>query len=92
MRVIKALLAIAFVLFGLVFGVLNRQSVHVDVWVRSFDMRLGLLLLTILFVGAFVGGAAVMTGVVWPLRRRQHGKADSASGPTAAEISDSRAR
>ena len=81
MRVIKTLLAMAFVLFGLVFGVLNRQSVHVDVWFRSFDMRLGLLLLMVLFVGALVGGAAVMTNVVWPLRRRQHG-----------EVSDPRAR
>ena len=90
MRVIKALLAMAFVLAGVVFGALNRQSVHVDVWFRGFDIRLGLLLLTVVLLGALLGGAAVTAGVVWPLRRRIHGKGgDSASGPDAIELSGS---
>ncbi len=87
MRVIKSLLAMAFVLIGLVFGALNRQSVHVDVWLRGFEMRVGLLLLAVLLFGALLGGAAVTVGVVWPLRRRLHRKGDSASGPDAVELS-----
>jgi uncharacterized integral membrane protein len=81
------MLAMAFVLIGIVFGALNRQSVHVDVWFRGFEMRLGLLLLTVLLLGAILGGAAVTAGVVWPLRRRLHKKGDSASGPDAVELS-----
>jgi uncharacterized integral membrane protein len=87
MRVVKSLLAVAFVLVGLVFGALNRQSIRVDVWFRFFEMRLGLLLLTVLLLGALLGGAAVTAGVVWPLRRRLHRGSDSASGPDAVEMS-----
>jgi uncharacterized integral membrane protein len=87
MRVIKSLLAVLFVLAGVAFGALNRQSVHVDVWLRGFEMRVGLLLLTVLLCGALLGGAAVTVGVVWPLRRRLHQKGDSASGPDAVELS-----
>jgi uncharacterized integral membrane protein len=87
MQVIKSLLAVAFVLAGLVFGALNRQFVHVDVWFRSFDMRLGLLLLTVVLLGALLGGAVVTAGVVWPLRRRLHRAGNSASGPDSLELS-----
>ncbi len=90
MRLIKSLLAIAFVLIGLVFGALNRQLVHVDVWISTFSLQLGLLLLSVLLVGAMLGGAAVTAGVVWPLRRRLHGEGDAASGPDATELSQAR--
>ena len=87
---IKSLLALTFVLLGVVFGALNRQLVHVDVWFRGFDMRLGLLLLTVLLLGAVIGGAAVTAGVVWPLRRHLHKTGDAASGPDVDELSGAR--
>jgi uncharacterized membrane protein YciS (DUF1049 family) len=90
MQVIKSLLALAFVLVGLAFGVLNRQPIRVDIWFRFFEMRLGLLLLTVLLFGTFLGGAAVMAGVVWPLRRRLNRKGDSSSGPDSDELSQTR--
>ena len=87
MRVIKAILALGFIAMGLLFGSLNRQHVHVDFGVAAADLRLGLLLLVTLLLGALVGGVAVMAGVVWPMRRKLRGGAPGGrnSGPVTAE-------
>ena len=90
MRVIKAILALCFVAMGLVFGALNRQHVHVDFGLASADLRLGLLVLVTLLLGAFLGGVAVMAGVVWPLRRRLRPASGQASGPDARELAEAR--
>jgi putative membrane protein len=71
MRLINTLFAVAFVVLGLVFGVLNRQQVHLDLWLREYDLRLGVLLLVVLLFGALLGGAAVAAGIVWPMRRER---------------------
>lgn len=69
MRLIKSLIALCFIALGILFGALNTQPVHVELWFRSIDSRLGLALLCALLVGAFIGGLAVTLGVVWPMRR-----------------------
>ena len=84
MRVIKALLALCFVALGLIFGALNRQHVRIDLALGVVEGRLGLVLLTILLVGAFLGGLAVLAGVVWPMRRRLRGAGEPASGERPA--------
>ena len=84
MRVIKAILALCFIAVGLFFGALNRQHVHVDFGLAGADLRLGLLVLVTLLLGAFLGGVAVMAGVVWPMRRRSR-----AEGPRPATARDS---
>ena len=89
MRVIKAILALCFVALGLVFGALNRQHVHVDFAIGAADLRLGLLVLVTLLLGAFLGGVAVMAGVVWPMRRKLRGNTIGAprnSGPVTGEM------
>lgn len=88
MRLIKSLIALCFVAMGVIFGALNRQDVHVDLWFCSFDGRLGLVLLTVLLLGALLGGLAVTAGVVWPMRRRQGRTQRSQSGPDANELSN----
>ena len=70
MRLIKSLFGLLLFVFGVVFGALNRQSVHVDFWFRSVEARLGPTLLIVLLLGALLGGLVVTTAVVWPLRRR----------------------
>ena len=89
MRLIKALLALLFIAFGVMFGALNREHVHVDFGLAGADLRLGLLVLVTLLLGAFLGGVAVMAGVVWPLRRRLR-PAAQASGPDARELAEAR--
>ena len=86
MRLIKAILALLFVCLGVIFGALNKQIVHVDLWVRGFDARLGVTLLTVLLLGALLGGLVVTAGVVWPLRRRLHKATGASSGPDVQEL------
>jgi len=88
MRLIKALFALLFIAFGVIFGALNKQTVHVDLWLRSFDVRLGLILLTVLLAGALIGGLVVTAGVVWPLRRRLHRTGGTGSGPDIQELGE----
>jgi len=90
MRLIKSLLALCFVVLGVIFGALNRQRVHVDLWFDAFDARLGLLVLTVLLIGAFIGGLVVTAGVVWPLRRRMHATSHTESGPAPQELASER--
>ncbi|KFN44448.1 lipopolysaccharide assembly protein LapA domain-containing protein [Arenimonas oryziterrae] len=88
MRLIKSLFALLFIAIGVIFGALNKQIVHVDLWVRGFDARLGLTLLTVLLAGALIGGLVVTAGVVWPLRRRLHKAVGSSSGPDNQELGE----
>jgi uncharacterized integral membrane protein len=85
MRLIKSLIALCFIALGIVFGALNTQPVHVELWFRSFDARLGLVLLCVLLAGALVGGLAVTVAVVWPMRRRLGRALSGATSPTSAE-------
>jgi uncharacterized membrane protein YciS (DUF1049 family) len=86
MRVIKALAALCFVALGIVFGALNRQHVRVDFALAQVDGRLGFLLLAVMLAGAFLGGLAVMAGVVWPMRRRTRAGGERNSGPVTGEF------
>ena len=86
MRFFKALFALLFIAVGVVFGALNQAQVHVDLWFRAFDARLGFTLLAVLLSGALLGGLVVTVGVVWPLRRRLHRA--SGSGPDRQELAE----
>ncbi len=90
MRLIKSIIALCFIAMGIIFGALNRQDVHVDLWFRSFDSRLGLVLLSVLLLGALLGGLAVTAGVVWPMRRRLGRDQLAQSAPDANELSHQR--
>ncbi len=88
MRLIKSLVALCFVALGMVFAALNTQRVSVDLGFRLIEGRLGLVLLSILLAGAFIGGLVVTAGVVWPLRRRMHANRGSSSGPDLQELAE----
>ena len=88
MRLIKSLFALMFIAFGVIFGALNKAPVHIDLWLRTVDARLGLVLLTVLLLGALLGGLVVTAGVVWPLRRRLHRSAGTGSGPDVQELKE----
>jgi lipopolysaccharide assembly protein A len=85
MRLIKSLIALMFIALGVVFGALNRQTVHVDLWHAEYDVSLGLTLIVVLLGGALLGGLVVTAGVVWPLRRQMRRSTGNAgSGPEPA--------
>lgn len=79
-------MALLFVVLGVVFAVLNQQAVHVDLWFRTFDTHLGLILLMVLLLGALLGGLVVTVSIVWPLRRRLHQSGEIGSGPDRQEL------
>jgi uncharacterized integral membrane protein len=81
MRLLKSIAALMFVALGVVFGALNRQVVHLDLWHAQYDVRLGLTLIVVLLTGALLGGLVVTAGVVWPLRRRLRRSGNAESGP-----------
>jgi len=81
MRLIKSIVALLFIVLGVAFGALNRQTVHLDLWHAQYDVRLGLTLIVVLLSGALLGGLVVTAGVVWPLRRRLRRGGDGGSGP-----------
>ena len=71
---VKSLIALLFVVAGVLFGALNREPVHVDVVFASMSAPLGLLILATLLAGAFIGGVVVSLFVVWPDRLKQTAK------------------
>lgn len=71
MRLIKALLALLFVAFGVLFGALNRDPVRIDLGFFSFEnFSLGTSLLLAVLLGALLAGLVLTVGVIWPLRHR----------------------
>jgi uncharacterized integral membrane protein len=89
MRLLKSLIALMFVVLGVVFGALNRQVVHLDLWHAQYDVRLGLTLIAVLLGGALLGGLVVTAGVVWPLRRQMRKSGNAGSGPDLLTPGDS---
>ena len=88
MRLIKSIVALMFVALGVAFGALNRQVVHLDLGYAQYDVRLGLVLITVLLAGALLGGLVVTAGVVWPLRRQLRRSGDAGSGPVGHVAGD----
>jgi lipopolysaccharide assembly protein A len=66
---LKSLIALAFVLIGILFAVLNRNPVKVDLFFISLQASTGLSLLLVLLLGFLLGGLVVLTSMVWPIRR-----------------------
>jgi uncharacterized integral membrane protein len=81
MQLVKSLIALLFVVAGVLFGALNREPVRLDFLFVGFEAPLGLLVLATLLAGAFIGGVVVTLFVVWPERRRQPASAKSGSTP-----------
>ena len=71
MRLIKALLALLFVVFGVLFGALNREPVSIDLGIWQVQaLSLGTSLLLAVLAGAILAGFVLTASVIWPLRHR----------------------
>ena len=71
MRLIKALLALLFVVFGVLFGALNRDPVSIDLGLWQVQaLSLGTSLLLAVLAGAVLAGFVLTASVIWPLRHR----------------------
>ncbi len=71
MRLFKALLALLFVAFGVLFGALNRAPVSIDLGLWQVQtLSLGTSLLLAVLAGAVLAGFVLTASVIWPLRHR----------------------
>lgn len=88
MRLIKALLALLFVVAGVFFGALNRTPVQIDLGFYSIqNAYLGTSLLLAVLVGALLAGGVLVAGVIWPLRHRMR-RGQPAPEPGTLETHD----
>lgn len=60
MRLIRILLAFLCIAFGIGVVALNADAVHLDLLWIEFSLPLGLLLLSVLSLGALLGGLAAL--------------------------------
>ena len=70
MRMIRLLIALAFLAIGIAVGALNAQPVAIDLGVVTLHGSLGVCLLLTLLAGLLIGGVVVSAGMVLPMRRR----------------------
>ena len=87
MRLIKALLALLFIVFGVLFGALNRQAVRIELGFMGIDGTVGTVLLLAVLAGALLAGLVLTAGVIWPLRL-QLKRGQPAPEPPSAELHD----
>ncbi|CAN8142456.1 lipopolysaccharide assembly protein A [uncultured Thiomicrorhabdus sp.] len=72
-KLISLIFTFAFLLFGLLLGVLNPNSVKLDVYLLSFDFPLGLALAIVMVIGMLVGALLIkmqVTQLKWRLKKQ----------------------
>jgi lipopolysaccharide assembly protein A len=89
MRPLRALLAIVFLVVGLVLGVLNAAPATVDLGVFEVSAGLGVILLCTLLIGVLLGGLAIVVSVVLPLRRQLRSRVAPAEISAAMPVESS---
>ncbi len=65
MRALKAIIALLFVLAGIVIGALNQQLVDIDLFFIHYQAHFGLALIVSLLIGALIGGALVSASLLF---------------------------
>ena len=68
MPLLRTLIALAFVMIGIIFGALNRDVMHIDLFFTTLQASIGLTVLLVLLLGCLLGGSVVLATVVWPMR------------------------
>ncbi len=68
MRALKAIIALLFVLAGLVVGALNQQLVDIDLIFIHYQAHFGLALIISVLIGALIGGALVSASLLFKQR------------------------
>jgi lipopolysaccharide assembly protein A len=71
MRALKAIIALLFVLAGIIIGALNQQSVDIDLFFFHYQAHIGLALILSLLAGVIIGGALVSVSLLFKNRPNQ---------------------
>lgn len=70
MRLMAFIVAVVFLVSGILFGALNAGEVVLDFYRFQFTLPLGVALLGFAVLGAAAAGALLWITVIWPQRRR----------------------
>jgi len=83
MRLSFLVLAVAFLVTGLLFGALNPSPLVVDLYLVQFELSAGVALLASALAGACLAGFTLLLTVVWPMHRRMRRllRQESAAAP-----------
>lgn len=68
MRALKAIIALLFVLAGIIIGALNQQTVDIDLFFFHYQAHVGLALILSLLAGTVIGGAMVSVSLLFKNR------------------------
>lgn len=80
MRALKAIIALMFVIAGIVIGALNQQSVAIDLFFFHYQASLSLVLLLCVLAGALLGGALASIGLLLAKRGPSKGSGGTHGG------------
>ncbi len=86
MNMFRLVVALLFLAYGLIIGVLNTQPITLKLLFTDFQTSSGVGIMLSLLLGVVVGGLIVVATLVWPLYaklRRANRSAAAASGDAA---------
>jgi uncharacterized integral membrane protein len=89
MRAIKAIIALLFVIAGILLGALNQQVVEIDLFFSHYQAPLGLSLILCVFLGTIMGGA--LSSVSWFLKNKENTSSKNTSSKANQIQVDSKA-
>ena len=84
MRLIRLLIALACLAFGVIVGALNAQPVTVDLAFTTLRSTVGICILCSLLLGFVLGGLVLVAGVVVPLQQRLRAATGARRPPAAS--------
>ena len=84
MRLIRLLIALACLAFGVIVGALNAQPVTVDLGFATLHSTVGICILFSLLLGFVLGGLVLVMGVVVPLQQRLRAATATRRAPTTS--------
>ena len=84
MRALTAIIALLFVLAGIIIGALNQQSVDIDLLFFHYQAHIGLALILSLLAGVVIGGALASISLL--IKRRGISVPKPRSAPPATAI------
>lgn len=70
MRVTFLILAVTFLVGGLLFGALNPAPLEINFYFGRLELAAGVALLGAALLGAMLAGLVLVLAVVWPMQRR----------------------
>jgi putative membrane protein len=84
MNTFRLVVALLFLAYGLIIGVLNTQPITLKLVFSEFQTSSGVGIMLSLLLGVLIGGLIVVATVVWPLYAKLRKASRAAAAPASA--------